>query len=361
MAAGEKALAVAKLQQQKIIEQLQEWVLRQLHDLGVEGEDERLGSWSPLGGDAGFRRYFRFCNSARNTSLLAVWAPPATEKNREFVQIARFLKSQGLATPEVFAFDIDNGFLLLEDLGEQLLLDRLNSETADTLYVRAVAVLNTLQKCPTHQIPLPRYDAAELQREMALFCEWFVPQLLGYKMSETELSLIHRFFMQLQNSALQQPQVIVHRDYHSRNLIYRESQPFGVIDFQDALVGPISYDLVSLLRDCYIAWPQTRVEGWLKNYFALAIGDGLLPQATTFEDFEQWFDWMGLQRHIKVLGIFSRLWLRDGKQAYLNDLPLVIHYVRSVATRYPDLSEFIAWFDSALWPLILQQPWMRHD
>src|SRR5690606_11962641 len=195
-----------------------------------------------------------------------------------------------------------------------------------------------MQRSPPEELGLPVYDRHRLRAEMDLFSEWFAPRLLGYEPTVADLHMLDRWFTQLENSALEQPKVFVHRDYHSRNLVYRTGGPPGVIDFQDAVTGPITYDLVSLLRDCYIRWPEARVRRWAMSYANIAMQCGVLPLVSE-ERFLRWFDWMGLQRHIKVLGIFARLSLRDHKHGYLNDLPLVICYTLEVAKRYEEGAE----------------------
>lgn len=319
---------------------------------------QQLGSALPelrsLGSDAGFRRYFRFDSPS---PMLAVDAPPATEDSRQFVALADFLAQQGVRTPAVFAADVEQGFLLVEDLGDQLLFTQATPDNAQTLYQQAIQTLLHLQQAPDNPALIPRYDRDLLRRELNLFGEWFVQQLLGYSLSDAEWQMLDRVFLQLEDSALAQPQVFVHRDYHARNLLIRTSGELGVIDFQGALWGGMTYDLVSLLRDCYLRWPATQVNQWAMDYYHLAIAAGLMARHTSPDLFMQWFDWLGLQRHIKVLGIFARLKLRDSKSAYLKDLPLVIRYTLEVASQYPELHGFVDWFQCKLLPLAMQQPW----
>ncbi len=308
-----------------------------------------------LTGDAGFRRYYRL---PTHPSLLAVDAPPDTEDSRAFVDIARFLRDQGVHTPEVVSMDVERGFLLVEDLGDQLYLQALTDETVDLFYGEALMTLLRMQQCARPPRLLPDYDHKLLRQEMELFSDWFVPKLLGYNLESRELKMLETLFEWLEESAQAQPQVFVHRDYHSRNLMVREGAAPGVVDFQDAVWGPITYDLASLLRDCYIRWPRERVEGWALAYGAMAADVGLIDE-TQQQAFLGWFDRMGLQRHIKVLGIFARLYLRDNKPAYLDDLPLVIRYTLEVAESYPELQAFADWFKQRLLPLAQQQPWYR--
>jgi len=317
-----------------------------------------------LNGDAGFRQYYRVdCDP----QLLAVYAPVATEDSRAFVAIARYLRDQGIHTPDVIAADFERGLLLVEDFGDILYSHVLEVErdSATQRYGEAMMTLLRLQQCPVTTIPaadgdalhtLPSYDQSRLRDEMALLHQWFIPQLLGYNLSDDEQGILDNVYAQLEGAALQQPQVWVHRDFHSRNLIYRDGQSPGVIDFQDAVRGPLTYDLVSLLRDCYIRWPREQVQQWALAYGDMAVEIGLMAPVTQ-AGFMRWFDWMGLQRHLKVLGVFARLWLRDGKSAYLKDLPLVLRYTLEVADQYPEFADFTYWFREKLLPLCEQQPW----
>ncbi len=341
---------------------LSQWVEQQLAERNWSRPTPlRLES---LNGDAGFRRY---CRVDSEPKLLAVYAPVETEDSHAFVAIARYLRDQGVHAPDVIAVDFERGFLLVEDFGDTLYSQALEQERdkATELYGEVMMTLLRLQQCPVTTIPsaqddgmytLGSYDQPRLREEMALLHEWFVPQLLGYEMSAEELAIVESVYTQLEGAALQQPQVWVHRDFHSRNLIYRDGQAPGVIDFQDAVRGPLTYDLVSLLRDCYIRWPREQVKQWAIAYGDMAVEVGLMAPVTQ-AGFLRWFDWMGLQRHIKVLGIFARLWLRDGKAGYLKDLPLVIRYTLEVADEYPEFADFTYWFREKLLPLCERQPW----
>ena len=313
-----------------------------------------------VAGDASARRYFRFAAKGRNYVLAE--APPATEKNEAFVSVAELLRAAGVKVPAVLGVDFQRGFLLLEDLGDQVLLPLLNSDTADGYYRQAFEVLALMAAVKAPATGMGRYDRALLGEELGRFQAWFVQELLGYSPDASEQALLDKLQTALIDSALAQPRVLVHRDFHSRNLMLAGANELAVIDFQDAVVGPITYDLVSLLRDCYIQWPAAQVRDWALAYRELLYSRGL---ATDIEpqQFLRWFDWMGLQRHIKVLGTFARLYLRDGKSAYLNDLPLVIHYVMEISEKYADeepvFAEFHSWFSLRLTPLIAQQPWSR--
>lgn len=317
-------------------------------------------AWHPinlqsLGSDAGFRRYFRFQQPSR---WLAVDAPPATEDSRQFIAIARLIRSRGVCSPEIFAADPSQGFLLVEDMGDNLLFRAVNNNNADQLYTQAIDTLLQMHTCTDDPALIPRYDQALLRRELEIFSEWFVGKLLGHPLSAGEQLQLNQFFNLLEDNALNQPQGFVHRDYHSRNLILRNDGQMGVIDFQGALWGGATYDLVSLLRDCYLRWPTEKVTQWALYYRQCAIELQQIPNISEVE-FLRWFDLLGLQRHIKVLGIFSRLNLRDNKPGYLQDLPLVIRYTLEVARQYPELQVFTHWFTYTLLPLAQQQSWYR--
>lgn len=338
---------------------LTHWVREALQALAVGngGVDLHRLELRSLGSDAGFRRYYRMVPALHTQpSLLAVDAPPATEDSELFVSLAHFLRNQGVNTPTIVATDIGQGFLLVEDFGDRLLWHELTAESACALYGEALMVLLRLQQCDEIPDVLPRYDQAMLRRELEIFSEWFVEKLLGYSLAAQERAMLDRVFSLLENSALEQPQLLVHRDYHSRNLLVCDSGQLGVIDFQGAVRGPFAYDLVSLLRDCYIRWPAEDVKRWALGYGNMAMEIGILPQVNE-ETYLRWFDWVGLQRHIKVLGIFARLHLRDSKSHYLADLPLVLRYTLEVITQYPQLADFSRWFEQQLLPLIQQQAW----
>ncbi|MDD5275014.1 MAG: phosphotransferase [Methylovulum sp.] len=291
-------------------------------------------NFQPASNDASFRRYFRV--TTPEGPLIAMDAPPDKENLEPFIRVAGLMAQAGINVPTVFQQNIDDGFLLLEDFGNRSFLDQLNSDTANTLYQSALDSLFKLQtQTPLKNNPLPRYDEALLERELAIFDDWFLNGLLDIDIPET---LWARVKSELIASALAQPLTCVHRDYHSRNLMVLDNNSPGVIDFQDAVIGPITYDLVSLLRDCYIAWPQHQVEQWLEAYFQRLQQAALVT--CDLDQFKRWFDLMGLQRHLKAIGIFSRLHLRDGKSGYLNDIPRTLQYVTDVCSEYPELTEF---------------------
>ncbi len=329
-------------------QQLRLWVA---NELSRSPENINL---TPIASDAGFRRYFRF---ATPSQWLAVDAPPQTEDTRQFVSLARYLSTNKVNTPTILAADEKLGFLLVTDFGDELLYRTLSHVNFEARYRQTFNTLLSLQSCPDQPTLIPRYDRALLRRELDLFCEWFVGKLLGYELQESEQGILDDFFTKLENAALEQPQTLVHRDFHSRNLLVCADESIGVIDFQGALWGGCTYDLVSLLRDCYIRWPADRVQQLALEYHRVAIEAGLLEAHVDEDIYLRWFDWMGLQRHVKVLGIFSRLHLRDNKPHYLKDLPLVIRYTLEIVQTYPELQAFAAWFKEKLLPLIEQQSW----
>lgn len=287
---------------------------------------------APASSDASFRRYFRVTVNKKTFVLMD--APPPQEDTKPFISIAAFMYKQGVNVPHISAYDSDAGFLLLTDFGHQAYLDVLNERSANDLYENAIDSLLAMQLMPINKIDLPHYSQELLHQEMALFPEWFLNQHLAIEPP----AFLENTFKLLTDSALAQPQVFVHRDYHSRNLMITAENSPGIIDFQDAVIGPISYDLVSLLRDCYIEWPEDKLSNWIKYYYTQATEQELL-HTVSLEKFTQWFDWMGLQRHIKVLGIFARLNYRDGKSNYMNDLPLTLKYVQKISAKYSEFSE----------------------
>lgn len=307
--------------------QLRAWLTTQL--------DETF-ALTKVSSDASFRRYWRASHAGR--TLIVMDAPPALEDCGRFVDLARRFRAIGVNTPEIYAENRAEGFLLLTDFGDRVYLGQLAAERADRLYGDALGALAIIQSCGPLE-GLPRYDASFLQRELDLFAEWFLEARLGLILDEETRSLLGRVNALLIASALEQPQVCVHRDFHSRNLMLTDSGNPGVLDFQDAVVGPVTYDLVSLLRDCYIAWPAARVADWALGYCQLARQSGILGEDDPAR-FLRWFDLMGMQRHLKACGIFSRLHLRDGKPHYLGDIPRTLGYVIEVAEKYDELAEF---------------------
>lgn len=289
----------------------------------------------PASEDASFRRYFRVYLG--NTTYIAMDAPPQLEDSESFVNVDTLLETHQLHVPHIFAADLTQGFILLSDLGSSAYLDKLSSDSADRLYGEALDALFIMQTRVPHD-PLPPYDAALLNREMALFQDWFLRTHLALELDADAESTLAGTFQYLAENALAQPKVFVHRDFHSRNLMVTDHNNPGILDFQDAVSGPITYDLVSLLRDCYIAWPDSRVYAWVAAYHDRLVEHGFID--TDYARFQQWFDGMGMQRHLKAVGIFSRLKHRDGKNGYLKDIPRTLGYVANVCKRYPPLEPF---------------------
>jgi N-acetylmuramate 1-kinase len=313
--------------------QLTKWVIE---DLGLRGSDI-----APASADASFRRYFRVTRDA--DSYIVMDAPPDREDSVPFLQVARILAGMNLNVPIVLARDMHRGFLLLSDLGSRQYLDELpEPQAADRLYGDALTALRTMQTADAAiSRDLPRYDRAMLLREMQLMPSWFLDRHLKVTIDTRERSMLNELFENLVQVAAAQPATFVHRDYHSRNLLVTTEDNPGILDFQDAVWGPVTYDLASLLKDCYIAWPPSRVRAWVFEYREKLLEAGFALPADAGE-FMRWFDLVGLQRHIKVLGIFARLFYRDGKPQYLSDLPRVLNYVRHTAASYAETAPFAA-------------------
>ncbi len=294
---------------------------------------------APASADASFRRYFRLTRGA--DTYIVMDAPPDKEDSAPFVKIARLLAGLDLNVPLILARDMKRGFLLLSDLGSRQYLDELPAPgAADRLYADALAALLRMQTAQPHTWrEIPAYDRPLLLREMELLPEWFLQRHLGLSLDAAARGLLDDVFGGLADAALEQPVTFVHRDYHSRNLLLTAEHNPGILDFQDGLRGPVTYDLASLLKDCYIAWPRARVQAWTLNFREDLLSAGFAMQADE-NTFMRWFDLMGLQRHIKVLGIFARLFYRDGKSQYLKDLPRVLDYVRETAAAYPQTARF---------------------
>lgn len=288
----------------------------------------------PASSDASFRRYFRVTHN--EGCQIVMDAPPDKEATEPFIRLAALFKQAQVHVPAVFQQNLVQGFLLLDDFGCKSYLDGLQPDNADTLYQSAMASLFGLQSnVDIKSALLPVYDAALLKRELSIFYDWFLQQLLGIVLPVSVRQSVDDLLV---DSALQQPLVCVHRDFHSRNLMLLDSGAPGIIDFQDAVIGPITYDLVSLLRDCYIRWPQENVDDWMAQYYYRLVQAGML--AVELTQFKRWFDLMGLQRHLKAMGIFARLHLRDGKSTYLADIPRTMSYVLDVGELYPELTDF---------------------
>ncbi len=316
------------------LEQLTQWVC------SLPGWEHAV--LEPASADASFRRYFR----ARSPDGAAICmdAPPDKEDITPFIDITRRLEATGVHAPQILAQNLLDGFLLLEDLGSTHFLSQLGPENVQNLYADALQALLQFQQADCNH--LPAYSERTLRTEMALMPEWFLKTHLGFSDDEIPHELIAHTFEALIEEAVGQPVAFVHRDYHSRNLMITQENSPGIIDYQDAVIGPATYDLVSLLRDCYVVWPQSQVEWWVECFRKEAISAGVLPPVDQ-HSFLRWFDLMGLQRHIKVLGIFARLNHRDGKPGYLDDLPLVLSYVLHVGAKYPETSDLVQWLCEA--------------
>lgn len=337
--------------------QLTDWVNEQLRLLRAEPSIEV--DLATVSGDASFRRYFRA--QLIDTSYIAVDAPPENENSELFVEIAGLFTAAGVKAPQIFAQDFQAGFLLIEDLGDRLYLPRLVELQAETgevdsqrrieqLYSEAITALLKIQSGVDKERLAP-YDREKLRSEMQLFEDWFCRDFLGLQLGEDEQDLIGDCFSLLEDAALQQTQLAVHRDYHSRNLLILDPDRFaegtgpGVIDFQDAMAGAYTYDLMSLLRDCYVRWSPAFVEEMALSYFQRANEAGLI-EGISRAQFLRDLDFMGLQRNFKVMGIFARLAIRDNKPQYLADIPLVIQYFLEVACKYEEMAPFLDWFET---------------
>ncbi len=298
----------------------------------------------PASADASFRRYFRIRLADRGESRIVMDAPPRQEDCRPFIRVAALLRQAGLNAPAVLAQDLGQGFLLLTDLGATTYLAALQRDdaSADALFRDATDALITWQLASRPGV-LPPYDAALLRRELDLFPDWYLARHLGLALSPAQCQVLERMFALIMASNLAEPAVYVHRDYMPRNLMLSEPNP-GILDFQDAVYGPIGYDLASLLRDAFISWEEKRALDWVVRYWDRARRAGL-PVGADFGDFYRDLEWMGLQRHLKVLGIFARIHYRDGKPGYVEDTPRFVRYARAVAGRYNALAPLAHLFD----------------
>ncbi|MGY4826384.1 aminoglycoside phosphotransferase family protein [Stutzerimonas chloritidismutans] len=322
-------------QDQRLLD-LSAWLEQQLPEVFVRcgwGEVP-AAQLTAASSDASFRRYFRWQGGER--SLIVMDAPPPQEDCRPFVKVAQMLDQAGVHVPQILASDLERGFLLLTDLGRQTYLDVIDQSNAEQLFEDAVEALLKFQLHPVAQ-PMPAYDEALLRRELQLFSEWYVQRHLGHTLTEAQQAAWERICRQLIDSALAQPRVLVHRDYMPRNLMISEPNP-GVLDFQDAVLGPVSYDITSLFKDAFLSWPEAQVRAWLEGYWHKARAAGVtLPES--LDEFLRASDLMGLQRHLKVVGIFARICHRDGKPRYLADVPRFFAYIEAVLARRPELAE----------------------
>jgi len=327
-------------------QQLTEWLQCQFPD--------QKFTLAPASADASFRRYFRasFADSARDT-LIVMDAPPQHEDCRPFLHIGKLFEDAGTHVPHVYAQDLAQGFLLLSDLGNTTYQQALEADRskARELYGAASDALINIQLA-SRDNELPPYDDALLLREMRLFPEWYIAKHLNITLTEAQNAKLEQVFARIIANNLAQPRVYVHRDYHSRNLMVTEPNP-GILDFQDAVYGPITYDLASLFKDAYIRWEEAEIIDWLIRYWEKARKAGL-PVHDDFSEFYRDYEWMGVQRHLKILGIFARLYHRDGKDGYLKDLPLVMAYLRAACVRYIDLKPLLNLLDT-IEPRVVQE------
>lgn len=314
------------------LESLQNWLRVTL------GTDEF--GLQPASADASFRRYYRIRQA--DASLIVMDAPPEHEDNHAFLRVAELMREAGLHVPRVHARDLAQGFLLLEDLGRETYLDVLDGQNADGLFDDALQALIRWQAA-TRPGVLPPYDRKLLRRELELFPDWYLERHLGERLQPAERLVLDELFAQLEERALGQPQVYVHRDFMPRNLMVSTPNP-GVIDFQDAVEGPLLYDVLSLFRDAFISWPAERIETWLHRYHEQARQAGL-PVPHDYAELRSAFDWIGVQRHLKVIGIFARIGHRDGKPQYLEDVPRFLGYLRETAVRYPAFTPLLKLLD----------------
>ena len=321
-------------------------------DLWLEQIEGLAGSdMTPASSDASFRRYFRLQTAAE--SFIAMDAPPPQEDCLPFVRIAGYLGAMGLNAPQIVEADLQRGFLLLSDLGATQYLQRLNAEPAeaDTLYAEAISALLAMQsRGVAYQAQLPSYDAELLEFELALFHDWLCGAHLGIRFSKSEDGHWQDICSVLIQNALDQPQVFVHRDYHSRNLMVTNDHNPGILDFQDAVEGPFTYDLVSLLKDCYIKWPADQVQAWAEQfYFEL---DSDMRAQVSMQQFTRYFELMGVQRQLKAAGIFARLKQRDGKSGYIADIPRCLSYIVELAPRHGELAFLVDIIESRVLPAL---------
>ena len=325
------------------LNQIEDWLNTVLPEIFREqawGEVPK-GSLTAASSDASFRRYFRWAGEGR--SLIVMDAPPPQEDCRPFVQVAALLAEAGVHVPRILAQDLERGFLLLSDLGTLTYLEVINAANADDYFQAAIDALLAFQgKQPTNG-SLPLYDRALLARELSLFPEWYVGRELDMTFSASQLERWQAVCDRLIDSALAQPQVLVHRDFMPRNLMLSTPNP-GVLDFQDAVIGPVTYDITSLFKDAFLSWPEPLVQRWLLGYWEQARAVGV-PVQPDFADFQRASDLMGVQRHLKVMGIFARIWHRDGKPRYVADTPRFLAYIRTVVARRPELTDLGALLD----------------
>ncbi len=330
------------------IEILENWLKKQFSLSSIE--------IVPIKNDASFRQYYR-C-TINGSSYVVMDAPPDKENIFQFLKITNIFGQTNILVPKVFAHDLEQGFMVLSDFGDTWLLTILKNSTQDEIsawYQRAMDSLSEIQKIPTQGLDIPLFNANHIRLELSYFSEWFLSKLLKLSLSQVQLQIINQTESFLIQSAVQEPQVVIHRDYHSRNLMVLPDETLGIIDYQDAMIGPLSYDVASLLKDCYIVWPKVQIESWLHYFY------DKIDLEYSFAEFKKSFELMGLQRHLKVLGVFSRLNLRDNKPHYLNDIPRIIQYVVSVTSLYPELSKLHALFTQEIIPAFTQYQALRQE
>ena len=311
-------------------------------------------------GDASFRRYFRL--TVNNVDYIVADSPIALVPVAPFIAVAQAYQQAGLLVPQIIHVCHEHGFVLQTDVGQAQLLSVITPDNVTEYYQQALDLLVPISQVTTityvtgQQLPLPEYDSAFVERELAIFTQWLIGEHLQYTMTAAETCMLTSCFQVLVDNVTQQPKVGMHRDFHSRNLLINrdnsQQRRLAVIDFQDAVIGPVTYDAVSLLRDCYVRWPDNIINPLIEYHYALAIKHQLMTSDISFAQYLQWFDLMGLQRHIKAAGIFARLKLRDGKAGYLADIPLTLQYVIDIAKRYPNLMPLGEWVERVVLPLV---------
>ncbi|WP_394131301.1 aminoglycoside phosphotransferase family protein [Shewanella maritima] len=308
-----------------------------------------------ISGDASFRRYFRVTHQGQH--YIVADSPVELVPITPFITMAKAYEQADIFAPKVLAFEADKGFVLQTDLGDRQLLDALTEENVSDYYQTGLGLLPHIAKVTcTEQGTLTAFDQSFVKRELHIFVEWLLEKHLSYQLTDAENTMLDNVFNRLTDNALFQPQVGMHRDFHSRNILLVDDQLAGkqlaVIDFQDAVIGPVTYDAVSLLRDCYVKWPTSIVTQLMKHHYQLCLQQGLIPSSTSFNDYQQWFDFMGMQRHIKAAGIFARLYHRDDKAGYLKDIPLTLSYVVDIGSQYPEFRQFSQWVNDIVIPAV---------
>lgn len=327
---------------------------QQLHNWINQNTDFECAALEIVSGDASFRRYFRF--SCNGQSIIAVDAPPEHGSMDQFIAVAQSYRDKGIRVPEVYAYDLAQGLYIQEDFGSRLFSNVLTVDSCEQLYPKALDNIPLIQGCVlTENGALPAFDGAFIDRELSLFTDWLLEKYLQLGLTDAEENMLYEIFESVKNSCLSQPSAGMHRDYHSRNLMLLDNDEIGVIDFQDAVIGPITYDAISLLRDSYQDWPKVQVQAWLQNWHAKYYAQ--YPWA----EFKMWFDCVGMQRHIKIAGIFARLSIRDNKPSFLSDIPHTLHYLIDEASQYPEYSAFADFVRGRVLPRVLQKLNVKSD